>query len=298
MVKAGDKVLLSFAHCGSCSQCSDGHPAYCYEFIPRNFSCRRPDGSNAFHAEDGTKLWGSFFGQSSFAAKSLVHKNSLVKVPPETPLDVFSPIGCGQITGAGTVFNVLDIQSTDSIAVFGCGGVGLAAIMAAKIRKAKQIIAVDLFENRLELAKELGATHVIGADIAKDRDKLIAKFHEICPPNGVANAIDTTGVAAMVGTMLSCTGTRGKGISLGAPPMGVCAEISPSEHLLAGRTYLGVTEGDSIPSKTIPYLMDQYQKGNYPLDKLIKYYPAKDFQKAFDDMHAGTTIKAVLRWKD
>lgn len=266
--------------------------------MPRNFSCRRPDGSNSFLAEDGTALNGSFFGQSSFAAKSLVHKNSLVKVLPETPLDLFAPIGCGQITGAGTVLNVLDIQSKDSVAIFGCGGVGLAAIMAAKIRNAKQIIAIDLFENRLELAKELGATHVIGADIAKDKAKLIAKSRELCPPTGFPNAIDTTGVPSMVGTILQCTSLRGRTIVLGAAPMEVRAEMSPAEHVITGRIYQGVTEGDSIPSKMVPYLIDQHNQGNYPLEKLIKYYPAKDFQRAFDDMHAGTTIKAVLRWKE
>lgn len=154
-IEKKDKVLLSFDSCGSCKQCTSDHPAYCVEWAQRNFGQRRRHGSLSLSTEGGTKIHGNFFGQSSFARHAIVSGNSVVKVPSETPLGLFSPLGCGVQTGAGAILNTLDVQPGKSVAIFGAGSVGMSAIMAAKIREAEIIVAVDLQPQRLELAKKM-----------------------------------------------------------------------------------------------------------------------------------------------
>lgn len=221
----GDKVLLSFSSCGACDQCNTGHPAYCYEFVPLNFGGKRADGSVAIKTADGAgDIYSSFFGQSSFARLSVVHRSSIVKVRDDANLDLLAPLGCGLQTGAGSVLNTLNVTEGSSVAIFGVGGVGMSAVMAAKLRKAKVIIAVDLQQSRLDLAKKLGATHTI---LGNEED-IVAKVHQIAPPNGVNFAVDCSGAAKVVETMLDCIGTRGRAASVGAPS--VSTQTRPDEQ--------------------------------------------------------------------
>ena len=156
-IKPGDHVVLSYQSCGRCQPCRRGHPADCQRFWEANFGFARLDGTNALRG--GVR--GHFFGQSSFATHALATMRNLVKVPKSLPLELLAPLGCGLQTGAGTVMNSLAVRAGSSIAVFGTGSVGLAAVMAACIVKAKTIIAVDINNRRLKLACELGATHSI-----------------------------------------------------------------------------------------------------------------------------------------
>ena len=251
-VAPGDKVLLSFSHCESCAQCTSGHPAYCHGFNDRNFGGRRPDGTSAIHSapeaegDDKKGMFSTFFGQSSFARHTLVHRSSVVKVDPATDLSLFAPLGCGMQTGAGAVLNSLKVKPGSSVAVFGVGSVGMAAVMAAaRISGAGTVIAVDLQESRLELAKKLGATHgVLGS--AKD---VVGEIRKICPPNGVDYAVDCTGVPAVIKTMIDCLGTRGRGSTVGAPGFGKCVSVDVMEHLTYGKEYVGCCEGDSLPKE-------------------------------------------------
>lgn len=158
-------------------------------------------------------MYSSFFGQSSFARLTAVHKSSIVKVAPDTNLELLAPLGCGLQTGAGAILNTLNVQPGKTVAVFGVGSVGMSAIMAAKIRGAKEIIAVDIQQSRLDLAKKLGATQVV---LGNDLD-LIAKIQKVAPPNGVHYAVDCSGVPRVIETMVDCLGTRGKAASVGAP---------------------------------------------------------------------------------
>lgn len=246
-VSPGDKVLLSFSHCESCAPCRSGHPAYCYDFNLRNFGGKRPDGSGAIVKQEGntqTAVFSQFFGQSSFARHALVHRSTLVKVPPETDLALLAPLGCGVQTGAGAVMNSLDVREGSSLAVFGVGSVGMSAVLAGKIRKAKMIIAVDLQPARLELAKRLGATHAI-----LGTGDVVAEMRKICPPVGVDFAVDCTGSTAVIKTMIDSLGTRGRGATAGAPGFGAHVSVDVMEHLTYGKEYVGCCEGDSLPSK-------------------------------------------------
>lgn len=244
----GDKVLLSFNHCLKCAECTSSHPAYCHAFGQLNFSGRRADGGQPFILSEGNqKLYASFFGQSSFAKIAVVSGASILKVPSSTKLELYAPLGCGVQTGAGSVLNTLDVQKDQSLAVFGAGSVGLSAIMAGKLRGANPLIAVDLDAARLDIALKLGATHKI---LASDKEiDVVKEIINICQPNGVARAVDCTGVPMVIEQMIRSVGSRGKAATVGAPAPGKTVSIDVFNHLLMGREYVGCVEGDSIPSK-------------------------------------------------
>ncbi|KAM5385337.1 hypothetical protein ACJZ2D_000978 [Fusarium nematophilum] len=273
-LKPGDKVLLSYSHCASCEQCTSGHPAYCYSFVPWNFGGKRSDGSPAMSL-DSKPLFSSFFGQSSFARLTVAHRSSLVKVASDTDLALFAPLGCGLQTGAGAILNTLNVQPGKTVAIFGVGSVGMSAVMAAKIRGAKEIIAVDLQQSRLDLAKSLGATATI---LGNDSEL----------------ALDCSGVPAVIETMIDCLGTRGRAASVGAPTPGKKVGVDVFAQLINGREYVGCCEGDSIPGKLIPFLMEEHAKGNYQIEKLVTYYDMKDFEQAISDTKSGKALKARL----
>ncbi|KAI0174366.1 alcohol dehydrogenase [Pestalotiopsis sp. NC0098] len=294
-VQKGDKVLLSFAHCETCAQCTSGHPAHCESWVPLNFGGKRTDGSSTLSLK-GTQgeqpLYSSFFGQSSFARVVAVKKSSLVKVDPSTDLALFSPLGCGFQTGAGAVLNTLDVQPGSTVAVFGAGAVGMSAIMAAKIRDARRIIAIDLMQTRLDLAQKLGATDTI----LGNEPEILARIREICPPNGVDYALDCTGVPAVVGTMIEALGIRGKAVSVGAPSPGKKVDIDIFAHLIHGKQYSGCCEGDSLPKELIQTLIGEHANGRFPIQHIVSVYNVEDFQQAIDDTKSGKTLKAVLNW--
>jgi Zn-dependent alcohol dehydrogenase len=191
-------------------------------------------------------IFSTFFGQSSFARHTLVHRSCAVVVPADTDLALYAPLGCGMQTGAGAVLNALDVKRGSSVAVFGVGSVGMAAVMAAaKLRGAGTVIAVDLQPERLELAKRLGATHgVVGGG-----EDVVEQIRAICPPVGVDYAVDCTGVPAVIRTMIDCLGTKGRAATVGAPGFGKSVSVDVMGHLTYGKEYVGCCEGDSLPSE-------------------------------------------------
>lgn len=201
----------------------------------------------------GKKLYASFFGQSSFAKISIVSGVSIVKVPASTKLELFASFGCGIQTGAGSVMNTLDVQKGQSLAVFGVGSVGLAAIMAGKLRGANPIIAVDLNDDRLRLALELGATHALNG---KEVD-VVKEIQAICPPSGVARAVDCSGVGRVIEQMIESIGVRGKAATVGVPIPGTKVSVDVLRHL-GGREYVGCREGDSVPEKVCKRVLVSY----------------------------------------
>ncbi len=176
--------------------------------------------------------------------------------PSTTPdqLALYAPLGCGMQTGAGAVLNALRVTRGSSVAVFGVGSVGMAAVMAsARIAGAGTVIAVDLQAARLELAGRLGATHgVLAGGVGKDGGSVVERVREICPPNGVDFAVDCTGVPAVIRDMIDCLGTRGRGATVGAPGFGKSVNVDVMEHLTYGKEYVGCCEGDSLPSEVSP----------------------------------------------
>jgi aryl-alcohol dehydrogenase len=278
-VRPGDHVVLSYQSCGRCLQCRQGHPAGCEHFWKLNFGFTRLDGSNAL---ERSGVRGHFFGQSSFATHTLATERNLVKVSQDLPLELLAPLGCGLQTGAGTVFNSLNISKGASVAVFGTGAVGLAAIMAARIVAADPIIGVDINPARLELALELGATQVIDnrtADVASQITQITG--------SGVDYVLEITGNPSMHQLAIEVLNPHGT-VALIATPNG-------SASLFGGRKTLSIIQGDAVPQYFIPKLIAMYQAGQFPFDRLLKFYDFNEINRAIADARRGDTIKPVLR---
>ena len=180
-VAPGDKVLLSFTSCGECAACTERHPAYCTTWAPRNLMGGQRADDSAVITRDGRPIAGHFFGQSSFGDHAIADERSIVKVAPDADLATLAPLGCGVLTGFGSVWNVLDPGEGDVVAVYGTGAVGLSGLIAAAERRPAKLIAIDLVDARLALARELGATDTINAGT----EDVAARLAEITGGHGV-----------------------------------------------------------------------------------------------------------------
>jgi aryl-alcohol dehydrogenase len=285
----GDHVVLSGSSCGLCPSCRRNLPSYCHEMLPRNFGGLRMDGTSAL-SRQGERVFGHFFGQSSFSEYAIAPERSAVKVPADVPLEVLAPLGCGIITGAGAVIQSLQVRPGDSIAVFGTGGVGLAAVMAARLIGAVRIIAVDLQPARLELARELGATDTLEAS----RGALGAAIREMTG-HGVNFSLNTTRAPEVFTQALDCLAMRGTAAFVAAPREPWQPAMFPM--LAGGHRLQGILGGDAAPQLFIPMLIDYYRQGRFPFDRLLRFYPFADIADAFRDMEQGVAIKPVLRMR-
>jgi aryl-alcohol dehydrogenase len=277
-VREGDHVVLSYQSCGRCAACRNGSPADCSRFYDLNFGFQRLDGSNAL-APAG--IAGHFFGQSSFATYSLATERNVVKVPKNLPLEILAPLGCGLQTGAGTVFNSLAVTAGSSIAVFGTGAVGLAAVMAARIAGAAPIIGVDILPKRLKLARELGATDTINSR----RENVAARIARITG-GGVDYTVEGTGDPKLMRLATDCLKPGGAAAFL--------TGASGPDHLPDGKRVLSVIQGDAVPQRFIPRLIKFYRQGLFPFDRIITCYDFSEINRAIADAVRGDTIKPVL----
>jgi aryl-alcohol dehydrogenase len=279
-VAPGDHVVMSYDSCGWCPQCLTGAPTYCDEFMARNVTGVRADGSTGATDLAGAPVAARWFGQSSFATHAIATERNLVTVDASLPLDLLGPLGCGIQTGAGSVLIALGVRPASSIAVFGAGAVGLSAIMAAKVAGAGEIVAVDLHAGRRELALELGATRAIdGADPG---------LADAAGP--VDYSFDTTAVPSVVSTAIAVLRPGGACGLVGAGG----GEITLRPETLAGRTVRYILEGDAVPQRFIPQLIRLWQQGRFPFDRLIRTYRLAQINDAERDSAGGTTIKPVL----
>jgi NADPH:quinone reductase-like Zn-dependent oxidoreductase len=229
----------------------------------------------------------NFFGQSSFATHAMCYEANIVKVPSDIPLELLGPLACGVQTGAGSVMNALKVSAGKSFAVFGAGSVGLSALMAAKVVGATTIIAVDLNEERLKTARELGATHTINPSHAQPAEAILK-----ITGHGVNYSLDSTGLPGVIRSAVESLAPRGACGILGAS--GPDAEIVLNEtHLMsAGRKLFGIVEGESNTDVFIPILIDLHRQGLFPFDRLVKFYNFADINQAIQDSENGTAIDA------
>lgn len=284
----GDAVLMSGSSCGVCPNCYDNHPSYCDQAMPRNFGGQRLDGTTALSTPDGASIHSHFFGQSSFASHSIVPERTAVKLDAGLPLETLAPLGCGVITGAGSIIESLRVGAGSSVAIFGVGGVGLSAVMAARLVGAERIVAIDTNPARLELARELGATDTFAADTEGLVDRIRA-----VTGRGVNYTFNTTTHPGVFTTAIECLAMRGVAGFVTAPR----GDWSPPmfKILAGGRVVRGILGGDAAPRQFIPMLIRYWQQGRFPFDRLIRFYPFADIGKAFADIAAGQVIKPVLR---
>ncbi|GAB4424595.1 MAG: NAD(P)-dependent alcohol dehydrogenase [Chloroflexi bacterium OHK40] len=287
-VQAGDHVVLSYNSCAKCQNCKEGHYGYCNELFGYNFGASRPDGSPTL-SHNGEVVHGSFFGQSSFATYALAYERNVVKVPRNAPLELLGPLGCGLQTGAGAVINALRPQAGTSIAVFGTGSVGLAAVMAARVVGCTTIIGVDINPQRLEIARELGATHTI---LASDHDP-VAEIRQITG-DGAQYSLECTSLPKVFRQAVDCLRLTGVCGLIGAAPLGTEATFDMNT-ILFGRSIRGIIEGDSVPDLFIPRLVELYMQGRFPIDKLVKFYTLDQINQAAEDSERGDVLKPVIR---
>jgi len=286
-VKAGDHVVMTYNSCGHCPSCYEGEPTYCHDFSARNFFGTRPDGSSGL-SRNGDLVYGNIFGQSSFASYALCHERNVVPVPRDAPLEILGPLACGIQTGAGAILNALNVRPGKSLAVFGAGSVGMAAVMAARVAGATTIIAVDVSEERVQLAKELGATHAFNATSSDVVEEIMAI------DGGVDYSLDATGIASVVKQAVEVLALRGTCGIVGASLPGSTVELDLLHIMTAGRHVRGIVEGDSKPESFIPALIRLFQQGRFPFDRLLKLYDFDQINAAVDDTEHGRVLKPVV----
>jgi aryl-alcohol dehydrogenase len=288
-VRPGDRVLFTPDYCGRCEQCVLGQTPYCDQVVAVTFTGTRPDGSPRAH-RGGTPVRASFFGQSSFATHCLVTERNIVLVAPDAPLHYLAGFTCGVQTGAGAILNAMPVRSGGTVAIWGSGAVGLAAVMAAKASGAAEIVAVDRVAHRLALAAELGATATLDTagqelpDVAATVVKLTGRGADV--------ALDTTGNPGVILAAVRSLATHGTAsviTSSGAP-----VTLPPGDLLLKGRQLRGTMGGHINPTVFIPRLLELHARGRFPVDRLVKNYPFAELNTAIADSLSGATIKPVL----
>ncbi|POM26530.1 Aryl-alcohol dehydrogenase [Actinomadura rubteroloni] len=283
----GTPVVLSFDSCGDCANCRASRPGNCASMAALNMFSAPPDGLPRATDASGAAINNRWFGQSSFASHALTTIRNTVPVPGDVPLELLGPLGCGMQTGAGSVLVSLGVGAGDSIAVFGTGAVGLAAVMAARIAGATTIIGVDTNRARLDLARELGATHVLHGG----EEDVPGRIRAITGPEGVQYALDTTAVPEVVAAAVASLRTTGV---CGLVGIGTAELRLDPTLLLMGRTLRGIIEGDVVPHLFIPRLVDLWRQGRFPFDRLIETYPLAAIDQAEADTRSGKVVKPVL----
>jgi aryl-alcohol dehydrogenase len=292
-VGPGDRVLLSYRSCGRCRECAAGHRTYCHDFRTLNALGSRPDGSTTMRRGDSpvrrgdSPVYGSFFGQSSFASHALAYESNLVVVGDHVDLSVVAPLGCGVQTGAGAVLNVLRPADDASLVVFGAGAVGLSAVMAAKVAGLGTIIAVDPVAQRRQIATELGAT----ATIDPASDDVVDAIRQFTGA-GATHALDTTAIGTVINQAIAALAALGTLALVGVGTPEVAIDVQGV--IGGGKTIRGVIEGDAVAQQFVPRLLALHAEGRLPLEKLIRTYDFDAIDAAVADAGNGATIKPVL----
>lgn len=285
--KIGDHVILSFYSDGTCDNCLRGIPTRCRRYSDYNLSGVRADGED--HFQENGKHISDMFNQSSFTTTTVVDQRNAVKVDKNLDLRILGPLGCGYVTGSGTVFNSLKPTPGDTIAVFGTGAVGLAAMMAGGISGCTKVIAVDIIPERLELAKELGATHTINSK----EENVVDRILELTDGKGVDWTVDTTGISSVIIDALHSLSQGGTCAAIAVTDQNI--DISTWNDLCVDdKKIIGVNMGDAVPQIDIPRLIEFYKLGKFDFDKTEKFYDFQNINEANNDSVTGKTIKPVL----
>lgn len=286
--KPGDHVVLCYDYDGYCKNCLNGRPAACVNWNRLNMEGTRIDDSVPFFTEDGTPVK-MLFNQSSFASETIVDDRNVTVIDKKINLRKVGPLGCGFVTGSGTVFNGLKPEVGSSLVIFGTGAVGLGALMAAKITGCSKVICVDIVPKRLELAESLGADFVINS---KESDP-VAEIRKIT--DGGANyVIDTTGITPVMQQAFEALASGGV-----FAPLAVTRHEFKIDHPFADltsyeKTVKGVLMGEAVPQKAIPELIEFWQAGKFPFDRLEKFYSIEQINEANQASISGEVIKPVL----
>jgi S-(hydroxymethyl)glutathione dehydrogenase/alcohol dehydrogenase len=287
-VSPGDHVVLSVTpSCGMCKECERGRPYLCSSGIETAFSGTMMDGTCRLH--DGESPIHHFFAQSSFATKAVVPERSAVAVRSDVPFDVMSLMGCGATTGIGAVLNTADVGPGNSVAIFGCGGVGSSAILAADAIGANPIIAVDIDEEKLSRAADLGASHVVNATKTEPPEE-IRKHAD----GGVEYAFEFAGNVSVMEQAVESTQPGGEAVISGSVPAGEDVALE-ARLLMQGRTIRGNVAGSLRPRVDIPRFIKLYANGRLNIDELLsESFRLHELEDAFRALENGDVIRSVV----
>jgi S-(hydroxymethyl)glutathione dehydrogenase/alcohol dehydrogenase len=284
-LRPGDHVVACLSgFCGSCAQCLAGHPNLCVGGL-----VTRPDAAPPRLSQRGEPLR-QFIGISSYAERMLLHENSVVKIDPALPLDRAALVGCGVLTGVGAALRTSGLQAGQTVAVFGCGGVGLAIVQGARIGGARQIIGVDVFDGKLEMAKRVGATHVVNSA----NDDPVKAVRALTGGAGVDHAFEAVGNARLVRQAIESLAIRGTATIVGVLPPDATIEfpwmaIRPECRVQTSRM------GSNRFRLDIPLYLEFYRQGRLLLDEMVtRRGRLEDINEAFRAMKAGEVARTVL----
>ena len=289
-VGVGDHVVLAlYGPCGECGQCRTGRFVLC-DGVARVSAIggRMADGSTRMRSLDGATLY-PMVGVGSLAELAVLRSDQVVKVDPTIPLDVICLAGCGVTTGLGSVFNVADVRPGESVAVIGCGGVGLNVVQGARIAGATTIVAVDTNPRKLDLARRLGATHALDPSEAG-----VVQAVRGVVTGGVDAAFEVVGVPQLVADAFAATRPGGRCVMVGSPPAGQPIPID-GRALFSERRLLGTTGGSNVPARDIPRIAALYQDGRLDLDTLVSARrPLHDFAESIAETERGDVARSVV----
>jgi S-(hydroxymethyl)glutathione dehydrogenase/alcohol dehydrogenase len=284
-LQAGDHVLLTWLpYCGRCRECVRGRLSICENTAW--YDANLEDGTCRFHL-NGQEV--HHYNTSSFAQRSVVPARTAIPVDPSLPLVELAVMGCAVMTGVGAVLNTARVRPGETVAVVGCGGVGLNVVQGARIAGASAIIAVDVVAAKLELARELGATAVVDASAGEP----VARVHELIP-GGVDHAFEALGRPETIETAVALAGRGGQAVLIGMAPPDARISIDPLTTTLEERCVRGSWYGSCVPLRDIPVLVDLYRDGRLRLDPLITRCGLDDVNDAFARMQGGETARSVI----
>ena len=287
----GDHVVLALQPvCGECSNCHKGDFVNCMSFtLEQLVGGAMPDGTCRKTRPDGTPLTGAL-GLGCLSEETVVHENFAVKIGEHFPLDKACLTGCGVITGAtGAIFSG-NIQTGDTVVVLGCGGVGLSAIQGARIAGATRIIAVDIADNKLAMATNMGATDIINSLNENPVEKVQA-----LTDGGADTTLECSGVTSVVQQAFDMLRTGGTLVQIGVPAMEATFPISIGLLVLTGKIIKAGKYGGHNPQLDIPMLLELYSQGRLDLDGMVtKTYSLEQIHQAFDDMENNLNARGVI----
>jgi alcohol dehydrogenase len=287
----GDHVVMVFMpSCGHCVPCAEGRPALCEPGAVANGAGTLLSGARRLHC-DGVTV-NHHLGCSAFADHAVVSRRSLVKITPDLPLVEAALFGCAVLTGVGAVVNTAKLQAGDSVAVIGLGGVGLASLLGAVAAGARRVVAVDLSDDKLGLARQLGATDTVNARAEDAADQV----RELTG-GGVDFAIEMAGAVRALDLAYRITRRGGTTITAGLPPPTATLPLPIVNLVAEERTVKGSYIGTCVPVRDIPRFIELYQRGRLPVDRLMSgRLKLEQINEGFDRLHDGTAVRQVIEF--
>ena len=290
-LEVGDHVVLLFVpSCGHCLPCAEGHPVQCEPAGAANMAGTLLNGARRL-SENGQPI-NHFVGLAAFAEHTVVARQAVQKIDKRIPLEIAALFGCAVMTGVGTVVNAAGVQPGQSVAVVGMGGVGLSGVMGAVAAGATQVVAVDIADDKLAVARQMGATHTVNA---KDPDA-VEQIRRITN-GGVHHALEMVGAVAGLELAFKVTRKGGTTVTVGLPRVSdQMFSVSGPQLVAEERTLKGSYMGSCIPRRDVPRYMALYDAGRLPVEKLITgYVTLDDINEGFDRLARGEAIRQIIR---